>query len=82
VFSERLLLSLVDKGIARDTAYRIVQRHALKAGKNGGDLKRELLQDPEMRRLLSPAEIEAAWDLKHHLANVDFVFRRVFNGAR
>jgi adenylosuccinate lyase len=81
VFSERLLLALVDKGIARDTAYRMVQRHALKAGREGGDLKRELLGDPEIRRFVSPAEIEAAWDVKHHLANVDFIFRRVFNRA-
>jgi adenylosuccinate lyase len=81
VFSERLLLALVDKGIARDTAYRMVQRHALKAGREGGDLKRELLGDPEIRRFVSAEEIEAAWDVKHHLANVDFIFRRVFNRA-
>jgi adenylosuccinate lyase len=78
VFSERLLLALVEKGIARDSAYRMVQRHALKAGRDGGDLKRELLADPEIRRFVSAEEIEAAWDVKHHLANVDLIFRRVF----
>jgi adenylosuccinate lyase len=78
VFSEKVLLSLVDKGVARDTAYRMVQRHALKVGREGGDLKRELLADPEIRRHLSEKEVEAAWDVKHHLANVDFIFRRVF----
>jgi adenylosuccinate lyase len=79
VFSQRVLLALVDKGIARDTAYRIVQRHALKVGKQGGDLKRELLEDAEIRRFVSPEEMEAIWDLKHQLANVDFIFRRAFN---
>jgi len=78
VFSEKVLLALVEKGIARDTAYRMVQRHALKVGKEGGDLKRELLQDAEIRRHLKPKEIEAIWGVKHHLANVDFIFRRVF----
>src|SRR5581483_9197044 len=78
VFSEKILLALVDKGVARDAAYRLVQRHALKVGREGGDLKRELLADAEIRRHLSGQEIEAAWGVKHHLANVDFIFRRVF----
>jgi adenylosuccinate lyase len=79
VFSEKVLLALVDKGVARDAAYRMVQRHALKVGKEGGDLKRELLTDPEIRRHLSAKEIESVWGVKHHLKNVDFIFRRVFD---
>ena len=79
VFSERVLLALVDKGISRDVAYRMVQRHALKVGKEGGDLKRELLADGEIRRYLSSKEIEALWSVKQHLTNVDFIFRRVFH---
>ena len=78
VFSEKVLLALVEKGVARDTAYRVVQRHALKVGKEGGDLKREILQDAEIRRHLTAQEIEAVWGVKHHLANVDFIFRRAF----
>ena len=49
-FPKKCLLALVDKGIPRDTAYRMVQRHALKVGREGGDLKEELIQDPEIRR--------------------------------
>jgi len=79
IFSERVLLALVEKGLSRDAAYRIVQRHALNARKDGGDLKGELLQDPELRPYLSPQEIEAVWDVKDHLANVDVIFRRVFD---
>jgi adenylosuccinate lyase len=79
VFSERVLLALVDKGISRDVAYRMVQRHALKVGKEGGDLKRELLADGEIRRYLSSKQIEALWSVKQHLTNVDFIFRRVFH---
>jgi adenylosuccinate lyase len=79
VFSEKVLLALVEKGVARDIAYRMVQRHSLKVGKEGGDLKRELLADAEIRRHLSMQEIEAIWSVKQHLTNVDFIFRRVFH---
>lgn len=79
VFSEKVLLALVDKGMPRDTAYRLVQRHALKVGRDGGDLKEELLHDSEIRRRLTAEEIEKVWGVEHHLANVDFIFRRVFH---
>ncbi len=82
IYSERVLLRLVDKGLSRDTAYRIVQRHALKVGRDGGDLRRELNRDPEVRRYLSPKEIEEAWDLKHYLKSVDVIFRRVFRSPK
>jgi adenylosuccinate lyase len=78
VYSEKILLALVGKGVARDDAYRMVQRHALKVGKEGGDLKRELLADKEIGRYLTAKEIDAAWGVKHHLANVNFIFRRAF----
>jgi adenylosuccinate lyase len=78
VFSEAVLLALVDKGVSRDAAYRMVQRHALKIARDGGELKYELLKDREITSYLSVREVEAVWGLKHHLANVDFIFRRVF----
>ena len=78
VFSEKVLLALVGKGVARDVAYRMVQPHALRVGKEGGDLKRELFADAEIRRYLSPQEIDDLWDIKHHLANIDVIFHRVF----
>ena len=82
VFSEKVLLALVDKGIGRDQAYPMVQRHALKVGKEGGDLKRELLNDAEITRILSPKEIEALWGVEHHLKNVDMIFRRAFHSSK
>ena len=78
IFSERVLLRLVGKGIARDRAYRMVQRHALAVTKSGGDLRRALLNDPEIRRYLSAQEIREIWDLKPYLKNVDQIFKRVF----
>ncbi len=79
IFSERVLLGLVGKGLSRDVAYRMVQRHALKVAKDGGDLRREVSQDPEIRRYLSRRDIEQIWDLKHYLKNVDLIFNRVFH---
>ena len=79
IFSERVLLRLVEKGLARDAAYRIVQRHALEGGRDGRDLKREILKDSQIRRYLSSTDIEKIWDLNHYLKNVDFIFRRVFH---
>ena len=79
IFSERVLLKLVDKGLARDAAYRIVQRHALKVARNGGDFRQELLRDPQVRRYLSEREIRQIWDLNNYLKNVDSIFERVFH---
>jgi adenylosuccinate lyase len=79
IFSQGVLLRLVEKGFSRDVAYKMVQHHALKVAKNGGSLKAELLADPKLRRYLSPKELEEAWDLKHALRNVDTIFRRVFD---
>ncbi len=78
VFSERVLLALVDRGVPRDAAYRMVQRHALKIGRDGGDLKEELVKDGEIAAYLSASDMESIWGVKHHLAHIDFIFRRVF----
>lgn len=81
IFSQGVLLKLVNKGLSRDAAYRLVQPHALKAAKNGGDLKKELLGDPKLKRYLSRKDLEEIWDLNRYLKNVDFIFRRVFEGS-
>jgi adenylosuccinate lyase len=79
VFSERVLLALVDKRVPRDAAYRMVQRHALKIARDGGELKEELIRDSEITSYLSARDIDALSDVKHHLTHVDFIFRRVFH---
>jgi adenylosuccinate lyase len=77
VFSEAVLLALVDKGLSRDEAYRLVQRHAMKAWESREPFKPLLLADPEVRRHLSPAEIENCFDLGYHLRHLDEIFARV-----
>ena len=79
IFSEHVLLALCRKGLDRDTAYRMVQRHAMRVWERGGDFKALLKKDKEIRKWLSARELDRAFDMKHHLRNVDKIFKRVFN---
>ncbi len=78
VHSERVLLALARKGMAREDAYRLVQRNAMKTWDAGADFQQSLKADADVAKLLSAAEIDACFDLGHHLANVDVIFARVF----
>jgi adenylosuccinate lyase len=80
IFSEQVLLALVRRGVARDEAYRWVQRCALA----GGDFRAGLAADPDVRRHLQPEEIEKLFDMTHHLRHTDHLFTRALeddNGA-
>ncbi|HOE73616.1 MAG TPA: adenylosuccinate lyase [Deltaproteobacteria bacterium] len=77
--SQGVLLALVDRGIARDTAYQWVQRNALKVWENKGDFKSLLLGDEDIVRTLGADSIENLFDLSHHLRYVDHIFERVFS---
>jgi adenylosuccinate lyase len=78
VHSQRVLLALTQKGAAREDAYRLVQRNAMKAWAGEGDFLALLTADKEVRKYLSAAELKASFDLDFHLAHVDAIFRRVF----
>ncbi|MDE2179565.1 MAG: adenylosuccinate lyase [candidate division NC10 bacterium] len=77
VFSEAVLLALVGKGLSREEAYRLVQRHAMKAWESGEPFKLLLLADPEICRHLSPGEVESCFDLGYHFRHLDDIFARV-----
>ena len=81
VHSQRVLLALTQKGAAREDAYRLVQRNAMKAWAGGGDFLALLKADHEVRKYLGEAELAACFDLDFHLAHVDTIFRRVFGKA-
>ena len=81
VFSQGVLLRLVEKGMSRDEAYKVVQRHGLVAAKEGKDLKQQLLEDPTVMENLTAREIEDIWDLKDCFKHVDTIFDRVFGEA-
>src|SRR5499425_3178981 len=81
VHSQRVLLALTQKGAAREDAYRLVQRNAMKVWQGGGDFQSLLAADPDVRKYLSEAEIAANFDLGYHLKEVDTIFARVFGAT-
>ena len=78
VHSQRVLLALVEKGLPREDAYRLVQRNAMRVWQEGGDFLALLKADPEVCKALSPAELETQFDLGYHTRHVDAIFARVF----
>ena len=78
VFSGQLLLDLVEHGVSREDAYRMVQRHAMRAWQEGKNFRELVLKDKDITKRVPPAQIERAFDLKRQLRNVDKIFDRVF----
>ena len=76
VFSQKVLLSLVAKGLSREDAYVIVQRNALDAFQNHGDFKKNLLNDKDVTSLLSSEEIEKIFDKQGFLQNVHTIYEK------
>src|SRR5207237_6704248 len=83
VHSQRVLLALTQAGASREQAYALVQRNAMKVWEADGQLSlMDLLKaDLEVTALLSPAQIEAEFDLDYHLKHVDTIFARVFGDS-
>src|SRR3982074_480300 len=78
VHSQRVLLALTQKGVAREEAYALVQRNAMKVWQGEGDFLAFLTADKDVRKHMSEAELRENFDLGHHLKNVATIFERVF----
>lgn len=78
VFSGQLLLDLVENGMLREDAYRLVQSHAMRSWKEDLNFKEQVLADKEIASRVPRAQIERAFDLKRQLRNIDKIFARVF----
>jgi adenylosuccinate lyase len=78
VFSGQLLLDLAAAGMLRETAYRIVQSHAMEAWEKESDFRAAIESDPEILRVLSREQIAESFSLDRQLRNVDKIFARVF----
>ncbi|HJN35741.1 MAG: adenylosuccinate lyase [Prochlorococcus sp.] len=78
VFSQRVLLALVENGMNREDAYRVVQRHAHSAwNREGGDFRANLEADPEVEARLSPSQLEECFSADLHQANLDVIWQRL-----
>mgnify|MGYP002856119176 CR=1 FL=1 len=78
VFSQKVLLSLVSKGMSREDAYKIVQSHAHDSWNDElGDFKQSIINDIDIKKLMSREEIETCFSTDKHLANLDFIWDRL-----
>jgi adenylosuccinate lyase len=73
-FSQSVLLALVDAGVARDDAYRIVQRAAASAWDEGASFRDGIASDPDVRAALSEAQLDGLFDAQRFLRNLGGVF--------
>lgn len=76
IFSQRVLLALVEKGIARDTAYQMTQRNAMRAWDEKKDFKTLVLEDGDIMTHLTPEEVENLFDYTYHTKHVDYILKR------
>ena len=79
IFSEKILLKLIDKGLSREDAYLLVQGNAMKCWTDKIDFKNLIINDRKIISHLSLEEIEECFDVKHDLKQVDYIFDRVFS---
>jgi adenylosuccinate lyase len=77
IHSQRVLLLLTDKGFSREAAYRLVQRHAMKAWESGEELRDLIAADAEIMGKVKPRDLDGVFDLTAHFADVDRTFRAV-----
>lgn len=77
VFSQRTLLVLVEKGLAREDAYQVVQRNAMRSWDGGQDFRDLLRSDPEVRALLSSKDLEQIFDYGYYTRHIDDTFLRI-----
>jgi adenylosuccinate lyase len=78
--SQRVLLNLVDKGLSREKAYRLVQKIAMRSWKQRKSFQDLLKKDAQITEYLSVKEIDKLFEVSYYLRHVDFIFKRVFGG--
>jgi len=81
IHSQRVLLALTAAGLGRQEAYAIVQRHAMRAWREGVPLLDLLRADPEVTARIDEPALAALFDLGYHTRHVDRIFDRVFGAA-
>jgi len=80
IFSQRVLLSLIEKGTTREDAYAIVQENAMKSWQEGTEFRKLLGQDERVQKHLNAADLDVIFDVNHFLKHLDYIFERVFGG--
>jgi adenylosuccinate lyase len=78
IYSGELLLALVSKNVAREDAYRWVQRNAMRVWDEGGTFREKVQSDADIQKTLASNDIEHVFDSARLVRNVDRIFKRVF----
>jgi adenylosuccinate lyase len=78
IFSQLVLLKVIEKGISREAAYAIVQRHAMRSWQEGLEFQDLLLQDKEVMARLSADEVTGIFRVENFLKQIDLIFNRIF----
>lgn len=78
IYSQRVLLALVDKGMLRDDAYKIVQSSAMEVWNNQKNFKDVLEQNPKIKEKLSQAELDELFNPEYYTRNIDSIYKRMF----
>ena len=76
-FSQRLLLELVEKGLSRENAYRLVQKEAMKCWQENADFKHLVKHNPEICKYLKEKELDSIFDFRYYLRWIDHIFQRL-----
>jgi adenylosuccinate lyase len=77
IFSQRVMLALIDKGLSRQKAYELVQRHAMKSWAENKDFLKLLKSDRKVTASLPPGELEKLFDYQYYLRHIDEIFHRL-----
>jgi len=77
IYSQRVLLELMKKGLTREAAYTIIQRCAMQVWQETSDFKDVLCRDRKVRKYLKTGEIDACFDIKYYTRHREKIFKRV-----
>jgi adenylosuccinate lyase len=77
IYSQRILLELMKKGLTRDDAYEIIQRCAMQVWQETSDFRDVLKRDRKLRKYMTPSAIDACFDIKYYIRHRDKIFKRV-----
>ncbi|MBN1879323.1 adenylosuccinate lyase [bacterium] len=77
IFSQKILLAITGKGIARDRAYELVQRNALQTWAEGTPFRDNLLNDRDIRDVLTKSELDDLFDVTAYLVHIDQIYDRI-----
>ncbi len=78
IFSQQILKALINKNVTRDEGYDVIQKLAMESWTNNTDFKSSILKDNFITSKLSAKEIEATFDYKYFLRNVDGIYKKIF----